>query len=359
MIEHKCKILFTIPTLQAGGAERVLVNLLNYWASREDLELVLLVHEGKNSKPFYPIDPKIRILYTGHWRGWKKLFLFFSTYHYIRKIKPDIVIGFILWNYIITAIASRIARIPCIVAERSSLHVVQNFFVKWIRGFACQVADCIVVQTERAKTMILKSFREKTSVIYNPLVISIQKINYKATHIVAAGRLSKEKEFDILIKAFAVLVKDYPQWTLTIWGEGPTRASLEKLIFSKRLETSVFLPAFTGQLFNELSKASIFALSSRFEGMPNALAEAMGLGLAVVSTDCLTGPRELIDDKKDGFLVPVGDIEELAKALKRLMDDESLRKDFGQRAAKKMKRYNIKTIAALWEKEWESILGKK
>lgn len=360
MKNPKRKILFTIPTLQAGGAERVLVNLLNYWAQRQDLELFLLVHDRKDQKSFYALDSNIRVIYTGHWRGCKRLFLLFSTSYHIYKINPDVTIGFILWNNILTAIAARIIRIPSIVSERNTLHVVQNFFVKNLRDFAYSFSARIVVQTDRAKVMFSKRLQEKTYVIANPVTVPSTVINYKSTNIVAMGRLTNQKGFDLLIDAFSLLAKENPQWALTIWGEGEDRTALEEQIQRKGLTEKILLPGYAQEgIFNELSKASIFALTSRFEGMPNALCEAMGLGLAVVATDCLTGPRELIDDKKDGFLVPVDDIEALVKALKTLIQDESLRKEFGQRAAEKMKRYDIKIIAALWEQTWEKVLGKK
>jgi glycosyltransferase involved in cell wall biosynthesis len=360
MKNPKRKILFTIPTLQAGGAERVLVNLLNYWAQRQDLELFLLVHDRKGQQPFYALDSNIAVVYTGHWRGWKRLFLLFSTCYHIYKINPDVTIGFILWNNILTAIASRIIRIPSIVSERNTLHVVQNFFIKKFRDFAYSFSGRIIVQTDRAKVMLSKPLQEKTCVITNPVIVPSTVINYKNTNIVAMGRLTNQKGFDLLIDAFSLLAKENSQWTLTIWGEGDDRAALEEKIQRKDLTERVFLPGSSQEgIFNELSKASIFALTSRFEGMPNALCEAMGLGLAVVATDCLTGPRELIDDKKDGFLVPVDDIDALVKALKILIQDEFLRKEFGQKAAEKMKRYDIKTIAGLWEQTWEKVLGKK
>lgn len=360
MENHKHRILFTIPTLQAGGAERVLVNLLNHWAERKDLELFLLVHEDKTQRPFYLLHPSITLIYTGHWRGWKRWLLFFSTCYYINKIKPDVTIGFILWNNILTALASRVVGIPSIVSERNTLHLVQNFFIKSLRDFAYHFSDRIVVQTNRAKAMVSRTLQEKTCVIANPVIVPSTVINYKSTNIVAMGRLTYQKGFDLLIDAFSILSQGSPEWTLTIWGEGADRPALEAKIQRKNLTEKIFLPGYGQEgIFNELSKASIFALTSRFEGMPNALCEAMGLGLAVVATDCLTGPRELIDDKKDGFLVPVDDSDALVKALKILIQDEFLRKEFGQKAAEKMKRYDIKIIARLWEQTWEKVLGKK
>ncbi len=359
MKNPKRKILFTIPTLQAGGAERVLVNLLNYWATHDVIDITLFIQGCKSQKLFYDLDPSILAVYGNCWYSYRKIFSFFSTYRWIKKAKPDIVISFILWNNILTSLAAKLCGVPCIVAERTIPNFVKNPFVKWIRDNSYLLAKCVIVQTERGRSMFDPKVTGKTTVIANPINVPKNLSFPQGNQIISAGRLAEEKQFGILIKAFSILHKNYPDWSLTIWGEGPERESLERLIQLEGLEKSVVLPGTTQQLFNELSKASIFALTSRFEGMPNALCEAMGLGLAVVATDCLTGPRELIDDKKDGFLVPVDDIEALVKALKTLIQDESLRKEFGQRAAEKMKRYDIKIIAALWEQTWEKVLGKK
>ena len=153
------------------------MNLLNHWAERKDLELFLLVHEDKTQRPFYSLQSNITLIYTGHWRGWKRLLLFFSTCYYINKVKPDVTIGFILWNNILTALASRFVRIPSIVSDRNTLHVVQNFFVKNLRDFAYSFSARIVVQTDRAKVMFSKSLQEKTYVIANPVTVPSTVIN--------------------------------------------------------------------------------------------------------------------------------------------------------------------------------------
>jgi GalNAc-alpha-(1->4)-GalNAc-alpha-(1->3)-diNAcBac-PP-undecaprenol alpha-1,4-N-acetyl-D-galactosaminyltransferase len=355
---NKRKILFTIPTLQAGGAERVLTTLLNYWAKHDTIDIILLV-QGSRSQIFYDLNPSIRLIYGGCWSPYTKVFSFFSTYWWIKKVKPDMVISFILWNNILTSFAAKLSRIPCIVAERTMPQFIKNSFIEWVRRKTYLWAQRIIVQTERGRSMFDPKLANIATVVPNPIDIPKKLSLQQENQIVSAGRLAEEKQFENLIKAFSILHKNYPNWSLTIWGEGPERSSLEHLIQQEGLEKSVLLPGATQQLFDEMAKASIFVLSSRFEGMPNALCEAMGLGLAVVATDCLTGPRELIDDGQDGFLVPVGDVDAMAKVIETLITDESLRKAFGKKAATKMKHYDIKTIADLWEGEWERVLGKK
>ena len=141
-----------------------------------------------------------------------------------------------------------------------------------------------------------------------------------------------------------------------IWGEGPERENLEKLVGRLKLKDRVFLPGRTKKMSQEMAQGSIFVLSSKFEGMPNALAEAMALGLAVISTDCPTGPRELITEGEDGLLVPVGDVASLSAAMAHLMEDEKLRRRFGKAAIQKMKQYDIKAVSKLWEEVFDEVI---
>jgi glycosyltransferase involved in cell wall biosynthesis len=141
-----------------------------------------------------------------------------------------------------------------------------------------------------------------------------------------------------------------------IWGEGPERGNLEKLIKEKSLEGRVLLPGRTKKIHEEMAKGSLFVLSSRFEGMPNALCEAMSLGLPVISTDCPTGPREVITHGEDGMLVPVDDVQEMARAMEDLIKDVRLREKLGEKASQKMKQYDMETISALWEKVFDEVV---
>jgi glycosyltransferase involved in cell wall biosynthesis len=167
--------------------------------------------------------------------------------------------------------------------------------------------------------------------------------------VVAAGRLTGQKGFDLLIRAFAKVVPERPDWELRIYGDGSQRSELERLVAELGLAGRVRLMGATSDIGEELARASVFALSSRFEGFGMVLVEAMSKGVPVVSFDCPRGPSEIVDDGVDGVLVPNGDVDALATALVELTGDEQRRRSLGAAALEKSRRYEIGAIGARWD----------
>jgi glycosyltransferase involved in cell wall biosynthesis len=171
--------------------------------------------------------------------------------------------------------------------------------------------------------------------------------------ILAAGRLTRQKGFDLLIPAFARVAPEHPDWNLRICGKGPQRKVLKRLIEEYGLRGRVSLPGPVRGLAGEMASASLFVISSRYEGFPMVLLEAMGAGLPVVSFDCPTGPREIVEDRVSGRLVTAGDVDGLAAALDELIVDEGLRRRYAAEAARTAERYSMDFVGP----QWESLLG--
>jgi glycosyltransferase involved in cell wall biosynthesis len=177
-----------------------------------------------------------------------------------------------------------------------------------------------------------------------------------ARTVIAAGRLTRQKAFAFLIEAFAQVAAAHPEWQLLICGGGPRREHLEKLIDQLDVGANVTLAGPVRNLAAKMTEASIFALSSRFEGFPMVLLEAMSVGLPVVSFDCPTGPREIVEDGRNGLLVPEADVNALAAALIRMIEDDELRRRCSEGALETAGRYSIEAIGARWDEliEWLS-----
>ncbi len=167
--------------------------------------------------------------------------------------------------------------------------------------------------------------------------------------VVAAGRLNTQKGFDRLIPAFAAVARAHPDWQLRIFGSGPERPELRRLIVQHGLWDNVFLMGRARNLGKQLERASVFALSSRFEGFGMVLVEAMSHGVPVVSFDCPRGPGEIVSPGVDGLLVPEGDVVGLGQALLELVSDAERRHRFGAAAAENARRFGVGAVAERWE----------
>ncbi len=247
----------------------------------------------------------------------------------IREHSPDVVIGM---SHIMSAYAvfsAAFTKVKAVGTERSNPYMLNaTRFMTALRRLTSRLCDGYIFQTEDAQGFFPKSVRKKSAVIpnavFNELVYTLEPPETREKTITAAGRLVECKGFDILIKAFTLVYNGFPDYKLVIYGSGEEREHLERLAADEGVSEFVSLPGAMPDAVYPISRSSVFVLSSRYEGMPNVLIEAMACGVPCVSTRCKMGPEELISDGVNGLLVPVDDVEAMASAIIKLLSDKEL-----------------------------------
>lgn len=358
------RITLVISTFGAGGAERVMSVMANYWVEQgKDITLITL---SPQSNDWYKLHPRVKrvgldVLSMSAHIGQAirdNVRRIIGLRRALRRVHPDVVISFLDTTNVLTLMASRGLGIPLIVSERNDPH--QNSIGSaWsgLRSLLYRHADAVVVQSGAIRDWALRLPGIKAIyVIPNPVNSTgngseqASRRRGSAHTIAAMGRLVRQKGFDILIEAFGRCAGKHSDWSLVILGEGPQRASLQNFAADLGIADRVNLAGQFLEPATVLKRADLFVLSSRYEGFPNALLEAMACQLPVVSTDCSGGgPREIIRDGVDGILVPPEDVAALADAMDRLMANSNERRRLGTRACEIIERFSIGRIMALWD----------
>ncbi|GIW60945.1 MAG: glycosyl transferase [Patescibacteria group bacterium] len=346
------KILLFISSLHGGGAERVCANLANYWASvGQEVVLVTLSLPESDAFHLHPAVKRIPLGLLSESNGlreklvnnWKRIF---ALHRVISDVKPDLAIAMMSSGNILLGLTVLLGNRKVVRYGREQIHPpCLPLGKEWeiLRKLSYFLLDGVVALTEKSKIWIKQNTLAKNIfVIPNPLVYpiptnepvippaSVGALSRK--RVLAVGRLAHQKGFDLLLQAFHQVAKSYPDWELVILGEGELRSELEQRITNLGLSEQVFLPGRVGNVGDWYASADIFVLSSRFEGFPNTLLEAMASGVAVVSFDCETGPRDIIRHGRNGLLVNAEDVQGLAEAMAKLMGDENLRKQLSENA---------------------------
>lgn len=348
-------IMFVIPAMGRGGAERVVSILANSYAQRgQTVYIAMMVHNEVS----YDLSEQIKILDLSNDRIPSKLDLprmVFALHRALKKYCPEVIVSFMGQMTLVTGLAKWGIKARFIPSERidpSQVHRVWPY--KKLLEHFYRYADCVIMQTEKARDYFPDNIRSNCVIIPNPIAVSVESRKPARNRVVTAGRLTAQKNHKLLIDAFEIFRVGHEDYTLEIFGEGKLRNSLQAYIHSKGLDPCVMLMGNVSDLHLRISDASMFVLSSDFEGLSNALLEAMSMGLPCISTNC--AGSEVIQDGESGFITPIGDCQSLANAMRRIADDEALSDKLRFGAKKQAALYSYENVIQQWD---NVIMGKE
>lgn len=356
------KILFYISTIREGGAARVMVNLANQFC-KEGYKVIFLTNFPDKNE--YVLNNKIERISLEEKESAENILI--KNFKRIKALRSIIktrgvkyCVSFMAENNFRLILSSLFTRVKTIISVRTD----PKKKYLGIKGFLIskllyRLADGIVFQTKEAQEFFPKTIQRKSTIIFNPVADNFYQTERDAEpkNIVACGRLNAVKRYDLLIKAFARIFNKYPQENLLIYGQGKMKKDLELLIAKLGLQNRVFLMGQSADIAEILSKAKLFVLVSDYEGMPNALMEALAVGVPSISTDCpCGGPRELIKNGENGLLVPCNSEEKLALAMEKLLSHPNQAKQMGENARKAAQNFTSSVIFRQWKRYFDSII---
>lgn len=360
-MQQKKKLFFIIPTLMGGGAERVLISLANHFNTLNYKPIIISLN---NCVPAYDITYGVQVLYLVNrkkssllFRAYYILQIFFKLIRYLIKEKPVCSVSFITSANIWTGITCNITRTPYVVSERTSPNRSINkfgYFQNYLTARLYQRSKAVVVGASGVEQCLRenKEFEKLKNIFKINNAVNVfepptnKKVHYRK-FILGVGRLTYVKGYDILIQAFSkAKLQDVD---LLIVGEGNERANLICQIYNLGLRDRVILTGEKTNLQDFYSQAELFVLSSRNEGYPNALVEAMSFGCPCVAMNCEFGPSEIIINNFNGILVDDPSVDSLSGAISNLIDNPDLRDLLGKNALNINKTNNAEQILQKWE----------
>ena len=343
------RILFVCNSVSIGGAERVVSILADEMIER-DIEIFLLGFIKTDDS--YLKDKRVKVIIAEKGKGKvsSKLIRITAIRKAIKKNNITTVIAFSHYNAMFSVIAAHGLNVKVIGSERNDpAQVGQRKVLNWLRMQLYKRLDALVCQTDDAKAYFPEDIQRKSVVILNPITDSLPApYQGKRKHrIVSFSRLEPQKNIPMLLTAFEIFQKSHPDYVLDIYGIGSLR---EELIEKTKGNPSIHIQSFTADIHNAILDASIFALSSDYEGLSNSMIEAMGCGIPTIVTDCpCGGARMVIQDGEIGILVPVRDSKAMAEAMCRVADDKGLAEKLSREGLKIREMLDKKKIAEQWK----------
>lgn len=348
------KLTFFIGSMGKGGAERVISILANHFArSGWSVDIVMLLNRNVQYELYKTIN---LIDLTGKHTSYVK-----NTFDwvvgirkYLKRTNPTCVISFVARINALVLSSSIGLNIPVIVSERNDpRNDGRSKLMQYYCDHAYRRANAVVFQTKYECECFSASVQKQAYIIKNPVSVQCYRtIDGPKTNrikIVNVGRLAEQKNQKMLIDAIAVLVRDYPDMKCEIYGEGPLRRQLENQIINLNLQNIVFLKGNVNDLHEKISDASIFVMTSNYEGLSNACIEAMMIGLPCITTQ-YAGSEELISDRVNGLTVQCNNLQELVEAIRAVLRNPNLAKKLGKAAKESVTSYQTTVVLKEWDK---------
>lgn len=358
------KIAFCISSLGKGGAERVISILANYLSKNN--EIIVILNTTKNIS--YKLEKNIKILQLDEKKRKNAILKNIVRVGKIKKIlkeeQPDIIISFLPMPSFKILFANRKTKIPIIISDRNNPEkeyeqIVYKILMKWLYP----KANGFVFQTKEQKEFFSEKIQKKSKIICNPIkeeFLEESESKAKDNVVISVGRLIEQKNHKMLINAFSKVTKKHPEYKLKIFGQGELKEQLQNQINELNIQDKIFLCGVSDNIKEQLEKSKIFAFPSNYEGMPNALIEAMAVGLPVIATNCpCGGPREVIQENINGILIPVNGELSMEKAINDLIENEDFAKQLGNNAKKIKNRLSPEIIVKQWEEYINYVLKER
>lgn len=360
----KPTLALVIPSLTPGGAERVFSNIANHLANRYNIYIFTLYKD----LIFYDLHPSIKINYCleeyrSNVNRLTSLKIHFQLFSRLKRkvsdINADLILSFTTTANFYTVILSKILNIPSVISERIHPKYALNKAWQILVRHSYKYTTILVVQTEEIKNYFKKSLKDnKLKIIENPLsehLISKKNAALKRSNsILSIGRLESQKNQELLLRAFSKL--NHNDWELLIIGSGSLLDYYKELSYSLKIESQVTFLGAIKDVSPFLNQEGIFVLTSNFEGSPNVLIEAMYFEMPCISTDCPSGPNELIVNNHNGILIPTNNEQNLIDELNRLMNNSDLRNQLGKAAGASVNRFMPDSALKRWEDLIENTL---